>query len=45
MVSIVLLLAPYLVLVLSIARSVDRAPRVLVTVDGVSQVAWGMSEG
>jgi hypothetical protein len=45
MVPIVFLLAPYLVLVFSVARGVDRAPRVSTIVDGVSQVAWGMSKG
>jgi hypothetical protein len=45
MVPIVLLPTPYLVYVWSVARSVDRAPHVSATVDGVSQVAWGMSEG
>jgi hypothetical protein len=45
MVPIVLLPAPYLVFVSSVARSIDGAPRVSSTVDGMSQIAWGMSEG
>jgi hypothetical protein len=45
MVPIILLLAPYLVFVSSVARSVDGAPRVSLAVDGVSQVARGMSDG
>jgi hypothetical protein len=45
MVPIILLSTPYLVFVLSVARSVDGAPRVSPTVDGVSQVARRMSDG
>jgi hypothetical protein len=45
MVPIVLLPVPYIILVSTIARSIDRASRVSAIVDGVSQVAWGMSEG
>jgi hypothetical protein len=45
MILIVLLPAPYLVFVLSFARSIDGAPRISPTVDGVPQIAWGMSEG
>jgi hypothetical protein len=43
MVSIILLPVPYLVFMLSVARSVDGASRVSPTVDGMSQVARGMS--
>jgi hypothetical protein len=45
MVPIVFLPVPYLIFVSSVARSVDGAPRVSPTVDGVSQIARGMSEG
>jgi hypothetical protein len=45
MVPMVLLPVPYLILVSTIERSVDRASRVSATVYGVSQVSWGMSEG
>jgi hypothetical protein len=45
MVPIILLPVPYLIFVSSVARSVDGAPCVSLTVDGVSQVARGMSEG
>jgi hypothetical protein len=45
MVLIVFLPVPYLIFVSSVARSVDGAPRVSPTVDGVSQIARGMSEG
>jgi hypothetical protein len=45
MVPIILLPAPYLVFVSSVARSVDGASHVSPTVDGVSQVAQGMSDG
>jgi hypothetical protein len=45
MVPIVLLSMSYLVLMSSFTRSVDGAPRVPPTVDGVPQIAWGMSEG
>jgi hypothetical protein len=45
MVLIILLSAPYLILVSLFARSVDGTPRVPPTVDGVPQIAWRMSEG
>jgi hypothetical protein len=45
MVPIVLLSAPYLILVSSFARSVDGTPRIPPTVDGMLQIAWRMSEG
>jgi hypothetical protein len=45
MVPIVLLSAPYVILMSSFARSVDGAPRISPTVDGVPQIAWGMREG
>jgi hypothetical protein len=44
MVPIVLLPAPYLVFMSSVARSVDGAPRISPTVDGMSHVARGMRE-
>jgi hypothetical protein len=44
-VPVILLPAPYLIFVSSVARSIDGAPRVPPTVDGVSQVARGMSDG
>jgi hypothetical protein len=45
MIPIVFLPVPYLVFVSSFARSIDGAPRVSPTVDGMSQIARGMSEG
>jgi hypothetical protein len=45
MVWIILLPVPYLIFVSSVAQSVDGAPRVSLTVDGVSWVARGMSDG
>jgi hypothetical protein len=45
MILIVLLSVPYLVFVSLVARSVDRASRVSVTVDSVSQVALGDGRG
>jgi hypothetical protein len=45
MVPIILLPAPYLVFPSSVARSVDEAPSVSSTIDGVSQVALEMSDG
>jgi hypothetical protein len=45
MVPIILLPAHYLVFMSSVARSIDGALRVSLTVDGVSQVARGMRDG
>jgi hypothetical protein len=45
MIPIVLLPVPYLVFVPSFTQSIDGAPRISPTVDGMSQIAWGMSEG
>jgi hypothetical protein len=44
MVPIVLLSASYLILMSSFTRGVDGAPRIPPTVDGVPQIARGMSE-
>jgi hypothetical protein len=42
-VLVILFLVPYLVFMLSVARSIDGDPCVLPTIDGVSQVVRGMS--
>jgi hypothetical protein len=44
MIPVVLFSAADLVLMPSFTRSVDGAPRVSATVDGVSQVVWWVSE-
>jgi hypothetical protein len=44
-VPFILLPVPYLVFVSSVTRSIDGAPHVSSTVDGVSLVARGMSDG
>jgi hypothetical protein len=44
MIPVVLLPAADLVLVLSFARSIDGAPRVSATVDGMSQIVRRVSE-
>ena len=43
MVLVILFSVPYLVFLPSVARSIDGAPCVLPTIDGVSQVVRGMS--
>jgi hypothetical protein len=45
MVSIVLFRVPYLIFMSPFVRSINGAPCVSLTVDGMSQIAWGMSEG
>jgi hypothetical protein len=44
-IPVVLIPTPYLIFVLSVARSVGGAPRVPPSVDGVTQVVRRMSEG